>query len=239
MAKIFKPRRSILTSVKGGAKKTTILAAGELMVVSRGSSIGGGFKHDIYIGDGITQMDDLNPALFGDTSVEDITVTADASASSATALANVVTGKTLGALIGSLKQAIVKLNTELNQRINTIEVDITGDLDLRYAQINHNHNDVYWEISTANSSTAVSLANKFNLAGNSSGGNVTLYSPNGTNYLVLDHNQNNSARINFSNSSTVTGSFTMDPSKSVSYANMKNFSTAVVDGENVLYITDI
>jgi len=250
MAKIFKPRRSIQASVKGGSKKTTILAAGELMVVSRGNSIGGGFKHDIYIGDGITQMQNLDPALYGDTSVEDITVTADASATATAALSNVVTGRTLGALIGSLKQAIIKTTSEINDRINTIEIDITGDLDQRYAQINHthtgyaptdhNHDGRYWMMSTAVGSTAVRLSNKFDLTGDSEGGNLTLYAPNGTGFMQIDHHTNNEARIYFTNNgSTVSGTFTMDPSKSVSYANMKNFATATEDGETVLRITDI
>lgn len=105
MAKIFKPRRALRSSVKSGSKRTLVLASGELMLVGK-SAIGEGSKADLYLGDGVSQMQNLTPAIYGDTSEEDITITDDTSTTASAALGNVTTGNTLGAILGSLKKAI-------------------------------------------------------------------------------------------------------------------------------------
>ena len=105
MAKIFKPRRALRSSVKSGSKRTLVLASGELMMVGK-SAIGEGSKADLYLGDGVSQIQNLSPAMYGDTSEEDMTITDDTSTTASAALGNVTTGKTLGAILGSLKKAI-------------------------------------------------------------------------------------------------------------------------------------
>jgi hypothetical protein len=105
MAKIFKPRRALRSSVKSGSKRTLVLASGELMCVGK-TAIGENSKADIYLGDGVSQIQNLQPALFGDTSEEDMTITDDTSSTATAALGNVTTGATLGSILGSLKRAI-------------------------------------------------------------------------------------------------------------------------------------
>ena len=266
MAKIFKPRRALNSTIKTGSKKNTILASGELMVVSRGNAIGANNKHDIYMGDGVTTMENLKPALYGDTSTEDITITEDSSTSSTLALANVVTGRTLGALIGSLKRAIKKVSDEASDAVSGITTtlderyaQIDHNHDGRYALIGHNHDSTYAKLNSSatfsdlyiindNSSTGTSIGiqcsrnnkAKFTLTADAEGGGISLYSPNGTNFMHIDHNTDNSARLYFQNgSSVVTGSFGFDINKTVSYDNMKTFTLSVINGENVLTITDI
>jgi len=112
MAIIFKPRRSDRSKVSsGGTKATLVLEQGELFFVKNDTS-GSTGRYNIYMGDGSTQIQSLSPALFGDTSEEDITLTTDSSTTSAAALANITSGKTLGSLLGSIKTAITKLKSE-------------------------------------------------------------------------------------------------------------------------------
>ena len=105
MAKIFKPRRALRSSVKSGSKRTLVLASGELMLVGK-SAIGENSKADLYLGDGVSQIQNLSPAMYGDTSEEDITITDDTSTTATAALGNVTSGATLGSILGSLKKAI-------------------------------------------------------------------------------------------------------------------------------------
>lgn len=128
MAKIFKPRRALRSSVKSGSKRTLVLASGELMLVGK-SAIGESSRADLYLGDGVSQMQNLSPAMYGDTSEEDITITDDTSTTASAALGNVTTGKTLGAILGSLKKAI-SLNaaaiTTLNDDVGNIVANNAG-----------------------------------------------------------------------------------------------------------------
>ena len=114
MAKIFKPRRATKSTMAGSVKKTTVLDAGEMMVVSLENSesgtIGGINKHNIYIGDGARQFSQLKPALYGDSSEEPITINASSAETTQAALSEITTGKKLGNLIGSLKTAIEKIS---------------------------------------------------------------------------------------------------------------------------------
>lgn len=136
MAKIFKPRRAKKTTVTGsGAKASLVLAAGELMVASRGTSIGGSNKHDIYIGDGATQIKNLSPALYGDTSDEDITITAN-TGTYEQAYNAAVSGVKLSVILGALKQAINKLNDDKSPINHTHS---------GYAPVTHNHDELYWK----------------------------------------------------------------------------------------------
>ena len=113
MPKIFKPRRSKRATVKTGAKKSLVLQDGELMVVRKteDSATARGVKSDIYIGNGITQMQDMKPAVYGDTSEEPITVTPNASTTVNGALNSVVDGENVATMMGALKQAILLTST--------------------------------------------------------------------------------------------------------------------------------
>lgn len=113
MPKIFKPRRSKRATVKTGAKKSLVLQDGELMIVRKteDSAITRGVKSDIYIGNGITQMQDMKPAVYGDTSEEPITVTPNASTTVNGALNSVVDGENVATMMGALKQAILLTST--------------------------------------------------------------------------------------------------------------------------------
>ncbi len=112
MAIIFKPRRSDRSKVSsGGTKASLVLEQGEMFFV-KNDTAGSTRRYDVYVGDGSTQISSLSPALFGDTSEEDITLTDDASTTSTAALANIITGKKLGALIGSIKTAITTTKKE-------------------------------------------------------------------------------------------------------------------------------
>lgn len=104
MSKIFKPRRG-RASTMAGTKASTVLAAGEFFVELPDTGVGTG-PCKIKMGDGSTTYPNL-PYALGD-EVSDVTITADSSASASAALANVVSGKSLGQLIGSLKQACSK-----------------------------------------------------------------------------------------------------------------------------------
>jgi len=105
---ILKPRRSIRNSVKQGSKKNIVLEDGELMIVRKtaDSAQAKGVKSDIYIGNGATTMEEMKPAVYGDTSEEPIDITADASSDASAALNKVTSGKPLSELIGSLKRAV-------------------------------------------------------------------------------------------------------------------------------------
>lgn len=104
MSKIFKPRRG-RASTMAGTKASTVLAAGEFFVELPDTGVGTG-PCKIKMGDGSTTYPNL-PYALGD-EVSDVTITADSSSSASAALANVVSGKSLGQLIGSLKQACSK-----------------------------------------------------------------------------------------------------------------------------------
>ena len=126
MAKIFKPRRALRSSVKSGSKRTLVLASGELMMVGK-SAIGENSKADLYLGDGVSQIQNLTPAMYGDTSEEDMTITDDTSTSATAALGNVTTGATLGNILGSLKRAI-SLNASAIATLNDEFVTRTKSL---------------------------------------------------------------------------------------------------------------
>ncbi len=134
---IFKPRRAIRESVKEGSKKNIVLEDGELMVVRKSAdgALVKGVKSDIYIGNGTTTMEELKPALYGDTSEEPITVTPDESPDSTTALNKVTSGKPLSELVGSLKRAIETGGGGFNDIISLdSEDEVTGETgDLNYA----------------------------------------------------------------------------------------------------------
>lgn len=115
MAKIFKPRRALKATMSGD-KKNTVLSAGEMMVVSLENSetgtIGGINKCNIYIGDGTRKFSQLKPSLYGDTSEEPISITESVAQTTEAALAEVVNGKKLSQLIGSLKTAVEKISVD-------------------------------------------------------------------------------------------------------------------------------
>ena len=117
MSKIFKPRRG-RKSTMNGTKASTVLSAGEFFVEVPDSGVGTGACR-LKMGDGTTAYSKL-PYMDSDPSESEVTVTADASTTTTAALGNVVTGKSLSSLLGSLKQAaelnrqaIAKLNDEI------------------------------------------------------------------------------------------------------------------------------
>ena len=117
MSKIFKPRRGS-ASVMSGAKANTVLAAGEMFVEFEGAI--GNSLASIKFGDGSTAYSSLPYALknVNPTSTA-ITITPDASSTSAAALNNVVSNTPLGKIIGSLKQAISLTKVEVNASVNS------------------------------------------------------------------------------------------------------------------------
>lgn len=131
MAKIFKPRRALRSSVKSGSKRTLVLASGEMMLVGK-TAIGEGSKADLYLGDGVSQIQNLAPAMYGDTSEEDITITDDSSTTATAALGNVTSGAKLGNILGSLKKAI-SLNASaiatLNDDVKSSGYRLIGSLE--------------------------------------------------------------------------------------------------------------
>lgn len=113
MSKVLKLRRGRRSTMLG-TKASTVLASGELFGLVPDTGAGTGAM-DLYMGDGTTAFSSLPVAIHGDPSAAEITVTADASTTATAALANVVTGRTLGAIVGSLKQAVTKNATSITQ----------------------------------------------------------------------------------------------------------------------------
>ena len=117
MSKIFKPRRG-RKSTMNGTKASTVLSAGEFFVEVPDSGVGTGACH-MKMGDGTTPYSEL-PYMDADLTDSKITITEDTSTTATAAIENVVTGKSLSSLLGSLKQA-EELNyqaiTELSEKI--------------------------------------------------------------------------------------------------------------------------
>ena len=124
MSKIFKPRRG-LASTMSGTKASTVLASGELFIECPDAGVGKGYSN-IKIGDGTTAYSSLPYALEGDTSAFKVTVTADTSADYDTAMGNIITGKSVGGLVGSIKQAISKLKADVTSLSDTLSPKVSA-----------------------------------------------------------------------------------------------------------------
>ena len=122
MAKILKPRRGTSTTMNT-SKASTVLASGEIFFEVPATGMGTG-PGKIKMGDGYTQYSAL-PYFMEPTDLdtEEIVVTQDVSSTSAAALNNVSSNKSVGVLIGALKQAITLSNSELTSSITNLEND--------------------------------------------------------------------------------------------------------------------
>ena len=117
MSKIFKPRRG-KASTMNGTKSSTVLAAGEMFIELPDTGVGTGICK-MKMGDGVTAYSSLPYAMGGDIASTEITgsIVADTSDDARSALANVTTGRTLGAIIGSLRRAC-EVNANSIQKLN-------------------------------------------------------------------------------------------------------------------------
>ena len=130
MSKIFKPRRGKASTMLG-TKASTVLAAGEMFIELPDTGVGTGICK-MKMGDGVTAYSSLPYAMGGDIASTEITgsIVEDTSATAAAALANVTTGRTLGAIVGSLRracqlnaQSIATLNDDIRYISRTVQVD--------------------------------------------------------------------------------------------------------------------
>ena len=117
MSKIFKPRRGKASTMLG-TKASTVLAAGEMFIELPDTGVGTGICK-MKMGDGVTAYSSLPYAMGGDIASTEITgsIVEDTSATAAAALANVTTGRTLGAIVGSLRRAC-QLNAQSIATLN-------------------------------------------------------------------------------------------------------------------------
>lgn len=112
----FKPRRG-KTSTMLGDKKSTLLKEGEFFVEVPDDGVGKGHSK-IKIGDGVTAYSSL-PYALGDTSNDNITFTDnDTSTDVNTAVTNVASGRSLGGIIASIKNALKLLGRTATQSIS-------------------------------------------------------------------------------------------------------------------------
>lgn len=112
----FKPRRG-KTSTMLGDKKSTLLKEGEFFVEVPDEGVGKGHSK-IKIGDGVTAYSSL-PYALGDTSNDNITFTdSDTSTDVNTAVTNVASGRSLGGIIASIKNALKLLGRTATQSIS-------------------------------------------------------------------------------------------------------------------------
>lgn len=142
MSKIFKPRRGKASTMLG-TKSSTVLAAGEMFIEVPDTGVGTGVCK-MKMGDGVTAYSSLPYAMGGDIASTEITgsIVEDSSTAAKDALANVTTGRTLGAIIGSLRKAcqlnansIEKLNDDLvNTRTHVLLNNTTGSCISGYYQ---------------------------------------------------------------------------------------------------------
>jgi len=150
MSRIFKPRRANKSSAKtpSGRLKNLILEEGEFMMLKDDTSANS--NYEFYVGDGTTTLYDLPPAITGGSASESVVIVPDTSSTSAEAISHIVSGSLLGNLIGSIKQALTKINSE-KANVNHTH---TG-----YALTTHNHDDRYARL---NNSTTFSNEIKLN-----------------------------------------------------------------------------
>lgn len=135
MAKIFKPRRG-LKSTMSTTKSNTVLAAGEMFFEIPNGGLNSG-PGRIMLGDGVSAYSALTPFMEQtDVSSAQVTVTADNSSTSTAALNNVATGATTGAIVGSLKQAISLTKSELtntiDDNVSTLQSNFQAGVDSVY-----------------------------------------------------------------------------------------------------------
>ena len=122
MAKVLKPCRGT-ESVMNNAKSNVILQDGELFIECPDSGVGKGYVN-MKIGDGVTPYNKLPYAMRGNPSKLPITIISDTSDSMDKAMANIVTNKPLGELIGSIKQAIARQRIDMTGLTNTVTANI-------------------------------------------------------------------------------------------------------------------
>ncbi len=140
MSRIFKPRRANKSSAKtpSGRLKNLILEEGEFMILKDDIDPNANNAYDFFIGDGVTPLSDLPSSIAGGGSSERVTIIPDSSSTSTQAINNIVSNSLLGALIGSIKQALIKINSEKANVSHTHS---------QYAAISHNHDDRYTKLN--------------------------------------------------------------------------------------------
>ena len=142
MSKIFKPRRGSATTMNG-SKASTVLAEGELFFEYPDTGVGTG-ECKIKLGDGSTAYSSLPYAVDGTAiSSKAVTVTSNSSTTITAALNNVATGKTLGVIVGALKQAVSLCNTSITE-LNDEIAEGTGLTDTQAAQLTALYNQLVY-----------------------------------------------------------------------------------------------
>lgn len=140
MSKIFKPRRAVKSSTKtsSGVNKDIILQDGEMMLIKDDTNPSMNNVYDLYMGDGVTTIENLAPSISGTATGQNVTVINDTSATASSAIGNIVSGKSIGQLVGSIKQALSKILTE-KANVNHTHSN--------YAASTHTHDDRYTRIN--------------------------------------------------------------------------------------------
>ena len=146
MGKILRPRRGT-ANVMAGGRKDIVLAAGEIFFEMPNTGIGSGFGK-IKMGDGQTPYKDLPYFLSNSTvSTDEVEIIPSNKNTVSAALNDIVSEKTVGELIGSIKQAIALTNSELtdnfDDRLTTkADADI---VDTMVNQLNANNHKFYFD----------------------------------------------------------------------------------------------
>jgi hypothetical protein len=135
MSKIFKPRRVKYSSIaEGGSKANVVLANGETVFVMPDTGAGTGLG-SIIMGDGTTAISNLPYMINGKISENKIEVVTNSKTTANAALTDVISGNTLGTVIGALKQAS-SLNasaaTNLNNERNALQTKLNSGLQQIY-----------------------------------------------------------------------------------------------------------
>lgn len=165
MASIFRIRRGS-ASTMSGAKKDIILAAGELFAEYPDEGMGTGAGR-LFLGDGSSPFSELQPFLessAADLDIETIEVVANTKTTSTAALNDVVSNNTIGSLIGSLKQAVSLVKSELTSSINTTATNASSALTAAKNELNTKINNIPTNTMKYDSSmkgTVTSCVNNF------------------------------------------------------------------------------
>ena len=191
MAKIFRPRRGKKSTM---TTKNTVLASGELFVEVPETGVGTG-KVKMKMGDGSTAYSSL-PYAVSDVVVADETVafTASTSTANSTLLNEIVTGKAVKNLFGSIKTLLSNLDasvTQLNNNYSSLEGRISS-ADGSITELNTSLNEIYaW------------LEENQGTLGDSISPSITVTAPTGTSSANPTYYQSDST-VNYTVSGTAT-----------------------------------
>ena len=110
-SKQLRPRRGKASTMKTAEKKAIVLAAGELFIEYPNTGLGTG-AIKVKIGDGVTDYEHLAYAISNDASTSTVIYVDNTSTTVEDALANIISGASLNAIVPALKQAVTLLNGE-------------------------------------------------------------------------------------------------------------------------------